>query len=392
MTSQASLDSTTITSPTELEEPRSPGSPMPPALPNSSVDSFATADGMAETENRTEAPASDTLARSRTHPHLETEEQIQHIEPELRSPSSTSTLHAQQPSLPEASSSSTINSRSGEDTHVVPSPPESVAGSSTTLPRKSSRRKSKTSSITSTQYNPECGWDDQTETSGNVMDFRTKTEVHRRLTYTERMVTEAMGTASHGNWSFTKVFVDGSFMASGYLYLPEGGKKESKSVKDNSYIFHVLEGAINVRIHRNSYILATGGTFMVPRGNVYYIENVSNRPAKLMFVQAREITVNELDDPLRLVRGQQQRHLAAVRTSKAFILLGWILERALKKIIKYRRILWVWYLRTSMTVGARLKGTRAHIAFFALGILVRSLGPSRSLLPRFNLQVIRDSK
>jgi len=33
-------------------------------------------------------------------------------------------------------------------------------------------------------------------------------------------------------------------------------------------IFHVLEGAVNVRIHMSSYILATGGTFLVPRGEL----------------------------------------------------------------------------------------------------------------------------
>ncbi|KAK7467661.1 mitotic fidelity of chromosome transmission-related protein [Stygiomarasmius scandens] len=384
MTSESSLDTTSITSLADTEGPHSPEVPMPSqstTFPNSSVDSFATATGP-EADNDLE---SSTPKPTPTQSHSEPQEQAQQPEPESRPSSSTSTLHAR--GLSESSSSSSINSRPGKEARVVSPPPESVAESSS-LSRKSSRRKSK---VSLTQLNPEHGWDDCTEANGNVMDFRTEVEVQRRLTYTERMITQDMGTAAQGNWSFTKVFVDGAFMASGYLYIPKGGKKEAKSVKDNSYIFHVLEGAVNVRIHMSSYILATGGTFLVPRGNVYCIENISDRPAKLMFVQAREVTVNEMEDPLRLVRGQQQRHLAAVRTSKAFILLGWILERLLKKSIKYRKIIWQWYIKISMLVGAKMTGLRPYIAFFILGILVRSLGPSRSLLPRFNLQIIRDS-
>jgi centromere protein C len=32
-------------------------------------------------------------------------------------------------------------------------------------------------------------------------------------------------------------------------------------------IFYVIEGAVNLRVHETSLILATGGMFMVPRGN-----------------------------------------------------------------------------------------------------------------------------
>lgn len=35
---------------------------------------------------------------------------------------------------------------------------------------------------------------------------------------------------------------------------------------------------------------------MVPRGNNYYMENVSQRPAKLFFAQARRVSVD--DEPL----------------------------------------------------------------------------------------------
>jgi centromere protein C len=74
----------------------------------------------------------------------------------------------------------------------------------------------------------------------------------------------------------------------------------------------VIEGAVNLRVHETSLILATGGMFMVPRGeppkntdrrirtpltlcsgNNYFIENIADREAKLFFTQARKIAASE---------------------------------------------------------------------------------------------------
>jgi hypothetical protein len=130
---------------------------------------------------------------------------------------------------------------------------------------------------------------------------------------------------------------------------------------------------------------------MVPRGNTYSIENICEQTAKLVFVQSREVTAGEQDDPLRLVRGQPPPQLLpALTKSKLFILVGWVIERLLKRFMKYRKVILTWYLRTAMQVGRHVKGPKAYIAFFILGFLFRSLGPSRSLLPRINVLVIRD--
>lgn len=109
-----------------------------------------------------------------------------------------------------------------------------------------------------------------------------------------------------------------------------------------------------------------------------------------MFVQSREVTAGEQDDPLRLVRGQPQpKLLPAIPKSKLLILLGWVIERLVKRAVRYRKLILTLYLRTAMQVGRHVRGPRAYIAFFILGFLFRSLGPSRSLLPRINVQVIR---
>lgn len=61
-------------------------------------------------------------------------------------------------------------------------------------------------------------------------------------------------------------------------------------------IFYVVQGAVNVVVYQTNVIIATGGMFMVPRGNSYFIENIAERDAKLFFTQARKMREGEEDD------------------------------------------------------------------------------------------------
>ncbi len=94
--------------------------------------------------------------------------------------------------------------------------------------------------------------------------------------------------AADHNWSFDKIFGDDEFIAAGQLIIPPKGRKPSKAAKDNTYvsffflsslsassttcsqIFYVIEGAVNLKIHNTSMVLATGGMFMVPRGRPHH--------------------------------------------------------------------------------------------------------------------------
>lgn len=79
-------------------------------------------------------------------------------------------------------------------------------------------------------------------------------------------------------------------------------------------IFYVIEGAVECKVHRASFVLATGGMFMVPRGefiytifekktftpyfwpgNQYYIKNICEREVKIFFAQARKIEENDME-------------------------------------------------------------------------------------------------
>ncbi|KAJ6622951.1 Mif2/CENP-C like-domain-containing protein [Mycena sp. CBHHK59/15] len=146
--------------------------------------------------------------------------------------------------------------------------------------------------------NPEEGWDDDTETQAVVKDYRTGLDVTRRIAFTAKMFSPV--GAANNEWFFQKIFGDGDFMAAGQMVIPPQGRKPSKGTKDNTYIFLVIEGAVNLKVYETSVIVASGGMFMVPRGNTYFIENIADRDAKLFFTQARKMRDDEEDDAPRV--------------------------------------------------------------------------------------------
>ncbi|KAF7310541.1 CENP-C-C domain-containing protein [Mycena chlorophos] len=139
--------------------------------------------------------------------------------------------------------------------------------------------------------NPEAGWDDNTLTEAMVHDFVTGEQTKRRVAFTSKMFNpqQARVTGPEDAWSFEKIFGDEEFMAAGQLTIPPKKRKPSKAAKDNTYIFYIVQGALNVTVGTQSLVLSQGGMFMVPRGNTYTIENISDREAKLFFTQARKV-------------------------------------------------------------------------------------------------------
>ncbi|KAJ7193796.1 Mif2/CENP-C like-domain-containing protein [Mycena pura] len=142
--------------------------------------------------------------------------------------------------------------------------------------------------------NPEEGWDDETETQVAVTAYPRDDEVTRRIAFTAKMFKPT--AAANNAWFFQKIFGDGDFIAAGQILIPPRGRKPSKPSKDNTFIFYVIEGAVNLKVHNTSLIVAAGGMFMIPRGNTYFIENIAERDAKLFFTQARKMREGEGDD------------------------------------------------------------------------------------------------
>ncbi|KAI9065445.1 hypothetical protein FKP32DRAFT_495829 [Trametes sanguinea] len=135
-------------------------------------------------------------------------------------------------------------------------------------------------------YDPEEGWDDQTDPYCEVLEYGEDKEV-MRLASTAKMF--APKPAAHGAFYYQKILGDGDVLAAGQLIIPPGSTKPVKSVKDSTYIFYVIQGAVRFTVHKGDFVLANGACFMVPRGNVYRIQNVCDRDAKLFFAQARKM-------------------------------------------------------------------------------------------------------
>ncbi|TFK55922.1 hypothetical protein OE88DRAFT_679448 [Heliocybe sulcata] len=148
-----------------------------------------------------------------------------------------------------------------------------------------------------TKSNLEEGWDDDTKSHGVVVDYITNEEVERHVISTFGMLDPK--PAANEDFFFERVFADGGFMAAGYITIPPGRAKPNKNTKHNTYVFYVIEGAVNFVINQESFIIATGGEFLAPRGNTYYIQNISDRQAKLFFAQARKAPMGEDDEASR---------------------------------------------------------------------------------------------
>ncbi|OSD08443.1 hypothetical protein PYCCODRAFT_1429509 [Trametes coccinea BRFM310] len=164
--------------------------------------------------------------------------------------------------------------------------------------RASSRRKSRTATAEPeiqqvVVYDPEEGWDDQTDPHCEVLEYGEEKEVMRRVAFTAKML--APKAAAQGAFFFQKIFGDGDFLAAGQLIIPPKSTKPTKGTKDNTFIFYVIQGAVKFAVHKSSFVLATGACFMVPRGNVYFIQNVCDRDAKLFFAQARKMPEESKD-------------------------------------------------------------------------------------------------
>ncbi|WFD21176.1 mitotic fidelity of chromosome transmission- protein [Malassezia caprae] len=134
---------------------------------------------------------------------------------------------------------------------------------------------------------PEEGWDEDTDPYGRVVDADQGTEVTMRIACTAKGIRPR--PAFNQKFSYEKIFGVGDFMAAGVLVIPQGGEKPTKPSKDNNYTFVVLEGAVQVMVHRTRFVIAPGGMFLVPKGNTYNIRNVSQREARIFFAQARHL-------------------------------------------------------------------------------------------------------
>lgn len=141
---------------------------------------------------------------------------------------------------------------------------------------------------------PERDLDENTPTNHLILEYPSGQEVKRRVAMPRSKL--ELKAVLAGNFMYQKAFGEDKFIASGHLYLPPQGGKPSKSSRDNSYVFYVIEGAVKVTIHKSHFVVSTGGSFIVPRGNVYQIANILETETKLFFAQSRKILASEEEE------------------------------------------------------------------------------------------------
>ncbi|KAK6092867.1 mitotic fidelity of chromosome transmission- protein [Batrachochytrium dendrobatidis] len=121
----------------------------------------------------------------------------------------------------------------------------------------------------------------------SVFNYRTGQEELHNIVVTPGMIVPR--TVGAGDYRFQKVFSEGDFLASGVLALPRGAKKPIRGSGDSAMIFLLLSGQVQVRVNETSFVISHGSQFFVPRGNLYEIENIANREARLFFCHGKEV-------------------------------------------------------------------------------------------------------
>ncbi|KAG6855364.1 hypothetical protein H0H87_004309 [Tephrocybe sp. NHM501043] len=321
------------------------------------------------------SPEEDSASSSCASPTLTALETPTSLEPEPQAlePSQTSEIPAEE------------SGQEQEKTHIVPSlspggstsehgtmPPRTESGAPVSLKRSKTPSKGK-KSVQNAQSVENAPW------HGVVVDYAPQKEQA---------------------WAFQRATGYSDYIGSGFVFINVNGEKKRKNVKDNTYVFIVLEGAVEVLIHQTSYAVSTGGVFVVPRGlthvsfrpkisklmlvlcifplgNFYTIRNISEKEAKLFFTQTRK------PDSATVDTGSVNRP-----SSKSFILADWLLQHIAAYILRLRVKTFEWYWKNLARYRHHFTTRRLYFLFFALGLMVRRL-PFIGSPPILNIQLIR---
>ena len=107
------------------------------------------------------------------------------------------------------------------------------------------------------------------------------------VTYTDHLI-ESSDPDVAENFKVATLFnEDRDFIACAMLQLPVDGFKLLRSSAGSVYIFHVVEGDVEVTLNDLTFVVTRACSFEVPRGNIYGFKNVGTEAATLFFVQSQ---------------------------------------------------------------------------------------------------------
>lgn len=84
------------------------------------------------------------------------------------------------------------------------------------------------------------------------------------------------------------VFEEGSYLTAGVLVFPPGVQKPNRNSAKHALVFYVISGVFEVTIHHTSFVIGTGGQFIVPRGNHYQITSLPDEEGRLHFCHCKD--------------------------------------------------------------------------------------------------------
>lgn len=118
-------------------------------------------------------------------------------------------------------------------------------------------------------------------------------EVKRVIAWSPDLNTFETRKTAEDNFSLAVLFdQDREFAAAGMLELPVQGVKLSKINEDTYFIFHLVEGIVEISVNDSSFIASKGCSFEVPLGNTYKLINKGSNVARLFFVQAKYVILD----------------------------------------------------------------------------------------------------
>lgn len=133
------------------------------------------------------------------------------------------------------------------------------------------------------EFNSNC-WINDVESKGTVYKCVAKT--HKMVQMEQLIPTDQSGNILPGPYPLGGKSFDETNFSCGFLDLPPTAVKrpEYSDVYEVFYVRAAEREQLKVVIHRTEFLLSAGDTFVVPRNNLYSMENLSKTtPAKLFF-------------------------------------------------------------------------------------------------------------
>ncbi|OSD08442.1 hypothetical protein PYCCODRAFT_1429508 [Trametes coccinea BRFM310] len=132
-------------------------------------------------------------------------------------------------------------------------------------------------------HNPEESWDDNTPSKCEVLVDGQK--VMRRVVCTAKKI-EARSALPGG--SYSRLFMERGCLQVVHRVLRPNRKMRVDTVPNYVFVFYVIQGAVSFTMLESSFVVCSGGSFLIPPGNESVIRNAGDRDAKLFFVEAVE--------------------------------------------------------------------------------------------------------